>query len=277
MAQPMLGAERMASILAVLMLVQALLGLLRPEEYRDVAWIRATWYGNDWITLLAAVPLLSLGVVHSGRGSVRGRLLVLGMAGYAIYNYAFYLFGAALNAFFPLYAACVLLGTVTLGVAVSRLDIIVVASSFARWVPVRLVGGYLVCVAAGLAAIWLGMWGAYAFAGRPTPVEPEAFKVVAALDLCLMVPALAGGGVMLWRRRPWGYLVATAAAIQGSLYLLVLSVNTAIAIGRGLVAAPGELPIWAPLTLLTTIAAIVLLSSASGKAAHSRSTAPPAV
>jgi hypothetical protein len=35
------------------------------------------------------------------------------------------------------------------------------------------------------------MWAAYAFAGRPTPIEPEAFKVVAALDLCLMGPALA--------------------------------------------------------------------------------------
>lgn len=267
------NTERMASILAVLMVVQALLGLLRPDEYRDVAWIKATWYGNDWITLVAAVPVLSLGVVHARRGSVRGRLLVLGMAGYAIYNYAFYLFGAALNVFFPLYAACALLGTLTLGLTVSRLDVTFIASSFARWTPVRLIGGYLVCVAAGLAAIWLGMWGAYAFAGRPTPIEPEAFKVVATLDLCLIVPALGSGGVMLWRRRPWGYLIATIAAIQGSLYLLVLSVNTAIAISRGLAAAPGELPIWTPLTLFTTIAAGVLISSASGKAADSESAA----
>ena len=38
----MLDTERMASILAVLMVVQALLGLLRPDEYRDVAWIKTT-------------------------------------------------------------------------------------------------------------------------------------------------------------------------------------------------------------------------------------------
>jgi hypothetical protein len=47
MEQPMLDTERIASILAVLMVVQALLGLLRPDEYRDVAWIKTTWYGND--------------------------------------------------------------------------------------------------------------------------------------------------------------------------------------------------------------------------------------
>ena len=270
----MLSAERSASILAVLMAVQASLGLLRPEEYRDAEWIKATWYGNDWITLAAAVPLLCLGMLLARRGSVRGRLLVLGVSGYAIYNYAFYLFGAALNTFFPLYAASLLLGVVTLGAAVSRLDIIRTASLFAPWTPVRLIGGYLVSVGAGLAVIWLGVWGAYAFAGRPTPIEPEAFKIVAALDLCLMVPALASGGVMLWTRRPVGYLIATVAAIQGALYLLVLSVNTASAIRRGLVAAPGELPMWIPLTLFTTIAAVVLICSASGTAADAGSTAP---
>jgi hypothetical protein len=40
------------------------------------------------------------------------------------------------------------------------------------------------------------MWTAYVFAGRPTPVDPEAFKIVAALDLSLMVPALTVGGIL---------------------------------------------------------------------------------
>jgi hypothetical protein len=268
MDRPARVAQRMASLLMAAMVVQALLGLLSPDQYRDVDWIKATWYGNDWTTLVGAVPLLWLGMARAHRGSVRERLLVLGVAGYAVYNYAFYLFGAALNVFFPLYAACFLLGTATLAAGLSRLDITQIAGSFRRATPVRLVGGYLVFVAAGLSVVWLGMWGAYAFAGRPTPIEPEAFKVVAALDLCLMVPALASGGVMLWRRRPWGYLIATVAAIQGSLYLLVLSVNSAIAVSRGLVAAPGELPVWAPLTLCTMIAAGALLASAAGQAAE---------
>lgn len=74
----------------------------------------------------------------------------------------------------------------------------------------RLIGGYLVFVAIGLAIVWLGMWGAYAFAGRPTPIDPEAFKVVAALDLSFMVPTLTVGGVLLWKRRAWGYLASTS-------------------------------------------------------------------
>jgi hypothetical protein len=123
-------ADRMASLLLVLMLVQSLLGLLQSDQYRDVEWIKVTWYGNDWITLVAAVPLLSLAILHTGRESVRGRLLVLGMAGYAVYNYAFYLFGAALNVFFPLYVVSFLLGILTLGRLLSHLDVTVVADSF---------------------------------------------------------------------------------------------------------------------------------------------------
>jgi hypothetical protein len=256
-----------------LMAVQAGLGLLMPGEYRDPAWITATWFGNDWITLVAAVPLLWFGILRARGGSMRGQLLVLGMGAYAVYNYAFYLFGAALNGFFVLYVLNFLLGIVTLGVMLGNIDAGAVAMSFREQTPVRLVAGYLVFVAVSLSAVWLGMWGAYAFAGRPTPIDPEAFKVVAALDLSLMVPALASGGVLLWKRRPWGYVIATVASIQGALYLIVLSVNSVVLINRGLAAAPGELPLWGPLAASTTIAAIVLLRSASR---HRRSTSRPA-
>jgi preprotein translocase subunit SecG len=256
--------RRLTWLLTALMFAQALLGLLLPDQYRDAEWIRATWYGNDWVTMVGAVPLLWVGRRSAGRGSVRGLLLMLGLAGYAVYNYAFYLFGAALNAFLPLYVVIFVVAIVTLVLVLSRLESTAVASCFNPAMPARTVGGYLVFVAIGLAIVWLGMWGAYAFAGRPTPIEPEAFKIVAALDLSLMVPALALGGVLLWRRQPWGYVIATIAAIQGALYLIVLCVNSAIAINRGLAAAPGELPFWGPLAFFTTIAAIVLLRSVSG-------------
>ena len=268
-------AERMGALLLALMLVQSLTGLLLSDQYKDVEWITAAWYGNDWITLVVAVPLLWFGLRRTARESVRGRLLVLGMSGYAIYNYAFYLFGASLNVFFPLYVSGFLLGVLTLGLFLSHLDVTVVGQCVRRDAPLRLVGGYLVFLAIGLAVVWLAMWGAYAFAGRPTPVEPEAFKIVAALDLSLMVPALAAGGALLWRRSSWGYPIATIAAVQGALYLLVLSVNSAIAIWRGLVSGPGELLIWGPLMVLTAIAAILLLSSARGTSSFSQRAADP--
>ena len=125
----------------------------------------------------------------------------------------------------------------------------------------RLIGGSLVFVGLGLASVWIAMWAAYIFTGRPTPVEPEAFKLVAALDLSLMVPTLGIGGVLLWRRRPWGLVISAIASVQAALYLLVLSVNSVVSIDRGLTNGSGELPIWGTLTLITGTVALGLFAS----------------
>jgi hypothetical protein len=187
------------------------------------------------------------------------------MLGYGAYNYAYYMLGAALNAFFPLYIAPLVLSVVTLILALSRIDEREVAASFRQKTPVRIIGGYLVFVAVGLTFVWMGMWAAYVFAGQPTPIEPEAFKLVAALDITIMVPALALGGVLLWRRNAWGYIVAAIAGIQGSLYLLVLSTNSVVLILRGLAEAPGELPVWGTLVVTTTAVTFLLLANVRGR------------
>jgi len=253
--------------LAGLMFAQALMGIVLSEQYRDAEPIRAMWIGNDWVTLVLAVPLLLAGVVHADRGSTRGLLVSLGMVAYAIYNYAFYVFGAALNAFFPLYVLLLVLAIATFIHALSRLDVALVARSFTRSTPVRAIGTCLAFIGVKLAAVWMAMWAGYVFADLPTPVAPEVFKIVAALDLSLMVPALTAGGILLWRRVPWGYVIASFASIQGTVYLLVLSVNSVIAIRRGFATAPGELPIWGTLALLATIITIVLLTNVEDETA----------
>lgn len=267
MPEKMRGPYRLSAVLAALMLAQSLLGLLFQAQYRDVAWIKVAWFGNDWVTLVIAVPLLIGALILVPRGSIRGLLLWLGMLGYAVYNYAYYLFGAALNAFFALYVAALLLAVATLILSLSRLDAAIVAASFRARTPVRPIGGYFVFVGIGLGTVWLIMWAAYAFAGRPTPIEPEAFKVVAAIDLALIVPPLLLGGVLLWRREAWGYVLAAMTGILGSVYLLVLTVNSLVGIQRGLAEAPGELPVWGTLALLTTAATLLLLVNAEDEPA----------
>ena len=256
---------RMAVTLAVVMAAQAGLGLIAPEQYRDSAWARATWFGNDWVTLALGVPLLVTGLWLDSRQRILGRLLWLGALGYAVYNYAFYLFGAALNAFFPLYVAAFLLALIGLILALAGTDVAMLSARFRPVTPVRCIGGCLMFLAAGLSMAWLGLWAAHIFADRPTPVAAEAFKLVAALDLTVMVPALAAGGSLLWRRHPWGYVIAAIAGVQGSLYLVVLAVNSVISVVRGDVAAPGELPVWGTVALTTCAATALLLMNVRGR------------
>jgi len=58
-------------------------------------------------------------------------------------------------------------------------------------------------------------------------------------------------------------VVGSAAAVQGALYLLVISVNSAIAICRRLAAFLGELLVWVPLMVLTWMALFLGLKDAS--------------
>ena len=73
-------------------------------------------------------------------GSVQGLLLWLDRLGCGVYNYAYYTLGAALNTFFPLYIAALLLSVVTIILALSWIDVAEVASSFRPKTPARIVG-----------------------------------------------------------------------------------------------------------------------------------------
>jgi hypothetical protein len=255
-------------ILAGVMLAQALSGLLFANLYQDLEPIRTGWLGNDVVTLVCAVPLLLVGSVRARQGSIRGLLLWVGLLWYALYNYAFYLLGTALNVHFSLYVAAVLLAVVILARLLTTIDARAVAASFRSTLHVRLIGGSLATVGFALAAVWLGMWAAHVFLAHPLPAGPEVFRLVAALDLTLMVPTLTLGGLLLWRRHVWGFTIATAASVQAALYLIVLSVNAAVAIGRGLAPSPSELPIWGTLAILFASQALILfwnIRSAPGR------------
>lgn len=259
-----MGSSRLdiliARLLAAVMLVQSALGLLFPAAYRDVPWIRATWFANDWVTLLVVAPLLAATAIRPDDADPRRTLCRAACAGYGVYNYLFYALGAALNPFFPLYVAALVVAIVTLIVTARELDPADFAKRYGRDTPVALGGGWLAVIALGLAAAWLGLSALHVFYDAPTPVAPDAFRLIAVLDLALLAPALLAGGVLLCLRRPWGYVIAPAAAVLGALYLLVLTGGSLVIVHRGLVPAPGESPIWGTLCVLTMIDAAALLS-----------------
>jgi hypothetical protein len=77
-----------------------------------------------------------------------------------------------------------------------------------------------------------------------------------------MVPALAVGGVLLWRRSVWGHVLASIAAIQAALYLLVLTVNAVVVGALGFPEVRGELPIWGALfALMAALSALLLVNA----------------
>jgi hypothetical protein len=246
-------------VTAALMVLAAALGLLFPGVYHDPDWVLAAWFGNDLVTLLVAVPLLATGLLTARRGSRTGELLVYAFFAYALYGYAYYLFGASLNVLLPVYVALVVVPLIGLAVGLGTLDAPALASEFGPRTPKRMVAGYMVFVGVGLGMAWLAQWAAYVFAGTEPSVGAGAFGTIAALDLTLIIPFMVLGGVLLWRRSAWGYVLGAIYTVKGATYTLVLTAGSAVGAARGVEGALEQIPVWGAMSVFGAIAAVALL------------------
>jgi hypothetical protein len=239
-------ALALARVVAVLAAASSLAGLLWPGLYRDAEIVRAGWRANDVVTLLVAVPTLGIAGTRARAGSLAGQLVVIGALHYALYNFCFYLFGAALNPLLLVHAAIVGISLWALALALGELDLAALAGRF-RDPPARRVAGWMALVSVGLATTWIAQW-LIALARTSPPsrfdLTPEFVRVTAGLDLTLMVGLLAPGAILLWRGRPWGLVLATTTSVSGALYNLVLVGGTMAQIRAGLAGASALLALW---------------------------------
>lgn len=249
---------------AGLMLVQAVTGLAFPSLYRDTeAWILAAWRGNDAVTTAAALALIGA-TWAAKQGSTRALLFALGLLWYGFYNDAYYLLGAALGVAFPLYVLIMVAVSLTLIATVQRLDPSPVVRAFSRRTPVRAIGGVLVVVGALLAAVWTLQWYRYVATGKTIDAGPDAMRLIATMDLTVIVPSMISGGVLLWLRRPWGYVVAALGSVLGATYALVLTASTLVGWRMGLPGMAEQLPLWGALAFVLGVTTAVFLGHVAG-------------
>jgi len=261
------SATILSTVISILAAIASAGGLLIDGLYRDNAFVTTTWLGNDAITLFLAVPILVTAMIFAQRGSLRASLIWMGALDYMLYNYAFYLFGAAFNWFFLLYVALLALSILALIFGLVSLDIVMISRSARPQMPVKWVGGYFLFVAFGLGTIYLiqsigfiatgALPAIITLSGHPT-------NVVFALDLTLLVPWLMLGAFWLFKRQPWGYVVVGILNVKGPLYTLVLAVNSILVVNAG-ISQTSELPLWGTLTALGMLASGLFYLNMNGK------------
>ena len=242
------AAFALSAVVAALAAAAAAAGLAVDGLYRDNPFVSAGWRGNDWVTLVVAAPVLAGAARLARRGDPRAQLVWLGALDAVLYNFAFYLFGSALNRLFVVYAAIVALALAALLIALVAVDPAALGRRVRWGRATRAAAGFALFVAAGLGVAELAQVLGYAFGGAlPVVVARTGHPthVVAALDLTLVVPYLALGGVLLWRRRPWGVVVAAMLLVKGAIYMLALVATTLSILAVGFPEAAAELPLWA--------------------------------
>lgn len=251
----------LAAVVGVLMVAQSATGMLFFCLYRDQAFALDAWRINDPVTLFVVAPLVFISLGLALRGSLRGLLVLLGTMQYALYNYAFYLFGAALNLHFLLYAALFVVSGLALIAGLTALDAPAIGASFSPRTPVKPVVSYMAFWAAALGAAWVGQSLLFAFTGQVPKLGEEPFRLIAALDLSLVVTPVAIGAVWLWARRAWGFIIAVILNVKGAAYAMLLSIASLaggpLAEGGG----DGLLGLWVFFSLGSLASVVVLLAN----------------
>ena len=177
------------------------------------------------MTLVVGVPLLILGLILRSRGSFRGHLILTGTLAYFLYTYLTYAFGLAYNPLFLIYIAIASLTLFAFILAIRSIDVEALPGLFSHRLPLRMIAGFEIALATLFLLLWLGRILPPLFSGGPTfGLESYTTLVIQAIDLIAVVPGFALAGILIWRRRGWGYLLSGIVLIKAfTLFLAVVA------------------------------------------------------
>jgi hypothetical protein len=219
---------RLSVALAGLLCVASVIGLAFGWSglYEPYPAALAGLVGQDIVTLAIGLPLLLGAMRLARRGSARGLLLWAGALFYIAYSYYFFLVGG-FNALFLVYVAIVATSLYALLALLFRIDADALTAQFTDRAPVRRVAIFFVVISILFAVMWGGLSIASALTGTtPGPVV----HLVVAIDGAVLLPLLLWGGVKLWRREPWGYLLGGLLLTKATATGFTLAFTSALAL-----------------------------------------------
>jgi hypothetical protein len=171
--------------------------------------------GQDVVTLLVGIPLLVLSLLLYPRGSLRGQLLLTGTLGYFLYTYGSMAFLTAYNPLFLVYVALFSASLFAFVLALTSIDMQALPSHFSAHLPRRSIAVFLLAIGLFLLLLWLGLIVPPLIAGQaPRGLESTTTLVIQALDLGVIVPVVFLSGILLLRRAPLGYLLASIVLVK---------------------------------------------------------------
>ncbi len=192
-------------------------------QYDSVS-VAAQGRAADFITLFIAIPLLIISCTLTGKGSLRGGLMLTGTLGYLLYTYMSYTFLWMYNPLFILYVALMSMSFFAFTLCLLEFNLIATAAAFTEKLPVRLLGGFQYFLGAMIGLLWLAKI-APTLSGNAVPEGLEHYTtlVIQGMDLGFVVPAAFLSGALLMRRHPFGYLLSSVMLFKGVTMLTAIT------------------------------------------------------
>lgn len=215
---------------------------------------------QDYVTLFLAVPLLILGMVWTGRGSLKGRFLLAGTLGYFLVSYLFYLVMGMYNFLFLVYVILTGLSFFACALTLLSFDAEALAERFSERTPVRFAGGFLIVNGVAIGVMWLGIVVPPLLEGTIIPPQAEHYTtlIVQGLDLSILLPLAVVSGVMFMRKRPLGYLLAPTYLVFLSILMtaLIAKIIAMGVLGQNVMPAVIIIPV---ITIVSVSCAVLIL------------------
>jgi len=210
---------------ALLVLLASASGIFLTNTYaRETTSWAVQGIGQDIVNLVAVVVLF-IAAYFVNKGSVKAFLVWSGVLLYLIYAYVIYAFDIHFNSLFLVYVAILGLSFYALVGSVIRLHLDQLQAYFAANTKARPVSVFLLVLGIVFYLLWLSEEIPALLTGKIPPSVREnglLTNPVHVLDLGLLLPGMIITGVLLWRRKLLGYLLAIP--------LLVFNILTGTAI-----------------------------------------------
>jgi hypothetical protein len=192
---------------------------------------------TDLFTLVVGLPLLLGAMWLTRRGKLLGLLSWPGVLLYVVYIYVSYAIGVPLSVLFLAYVVLVALGAYTLIGLVASIDAAAVRQRLAGAVPEGICGGVLVTL-----SILFTLMNLAEIVAALTSPEPDYELVLPVwiADFAVMAPAWLGGGLLLWQRKPLGYVAGAGLLLLGC--MLFVGVIFALVFPAFYDASPVDVP-----------------------------------
>jgi hypothetical protein len=201
----------MSLLAGLLMAIVSLAGIFITSVYakEHISWA-TQGLGQDIVNVFLIFPALLISVRYIKLGSVRGLLVWLGLLIYMAYSYVLYAFFIHFGPLFLIYIAVLGLSFYTLIGSLLEL----VSSKFdvrLKVVCPKWIGGFLTVNAGLFTLLWLIEILPALISGE-TPKSANEVGIwlnpVHVMDLAFLLPAMLMTGILVWKGKPMGNLLA---------------------------------------------------------------------
>jgi hypothetical protein len=201
---------------------------LVPGVLRGTAVMNGSARGTALVVLLIAVPALAIAMWFAARGSARAQIVWLGAVGYILYNSTLFLFLTPFNNLFLIYVAMLSLGIWSTAMVIRGLGVESFRERFSPKLPVRAIAIYSLAVVALNFLAWMqSVVPGVLSTSAPSFLDGTGMttSVLYVQDLAFWLPLMAVSAVWLWRRQPWGYVIAGAMLVTYEIEAIGVAVD----------------------------------------------------